>query len=74
MMSGSGGEGNHAEMVGHMQEWVREGMNMDEMTHHMMEGGWMGTAAVGCRNWALASAPIHRSNRHPTKPGAAATP
>ena len=44
MMSGSGGEGHHAEMVSHMQEWVHEGMSMDEMTHHMMEGGWMGPA------------------------------
>jgi hypothetical protein len=44
MMSGSGGEGHHAEMVNHMQEWVHEGMSMDEMTHHMMEGGWMGPA------------------------------
>jgi len=44
MMSGSGGDGHHGEMVANMQEWVHEGMNMDEMTHHMMEGGWMGPA------------------------------
>jgi hypothetical protein len=44
MMSGSGMEDHHAEMMGHMQGWIEEGMSMDAMTHHMMEGGWMGPA------------------------------
>jgi hypothetical protein len=44
MMTGSGMEGHHAEMMNHMHGWIQEGMTMDEMTHHMMEGGWMGPA------------------------------
>ena len=35
---------HHAEMTNHMREWIHEGMSMDDMTRHMMEGGWMGPA------------------------------
>lgn len=44
MMSGHGMAGQHSEMMDHMHEWIGEGMSMDEMTQHMMEGGWMGPA------------------------------
>lgn len=44
MMSGSEMGEHHAEMMNRMQSWIGEGMSMDEMTRHMMEGGWMGPA------------------------------
>jgi len=44
MMSGSEMGEHHTEMMGHMEGWISEGMSMDEMTQHMMEGGWMGPA------------------------------
>ncbi len=44
MMSSTEMGDHHTEMMDHMEGWISEGMSMDEMTQHMMEGGWMGPA------------------------------
>ncbi len=44
LMSGSEMGEHHTEMMNNMQHWIGEGMSMDEMTRHRMEGGWMGPA------------------------------
>ncbi len=44
MMTGTHWDGDHQEMMDNMGDWIHQGMSMDEMTEHMMDGGWMGPA------------------------------
>ncbi len=44
MMASDDNSEHHQEMMAQMQTWVHDGMSWDEMTEHMIEGGWMGPA------------------------------
>ncbi len=44
MMTSAHMDGDHQTMMDSMDDWIHEGVSMDEMTEHMMDGGWMGPA------------------------------